>query len=77
MILTLATQIVRINSSVVSRAAELIRVGYGAFDALHIAAAESVAVVLLTTDDRLVKRAARGSGSPRIVQNPVSWNKEE
>jgi hypothetical protein len=48
-------------------------------DALHIAAAESARMdVLLSTDDRLIKRAARGLGNPRIpVQNPVSWIKEQ
>jgi hypothetical protein len=39
------------------------------------AAAESVgADVLLSTDERPIKRAARGLGAPRIqVRNPVSW----
>ena len=49
------------------------------FDALRLAAAESAgADVLLSIDDRLIKRAARGVGTPRIpVRNPVSWSKEQ
>lgn len=43
------------------------------------AAAESAAAdVLLTTDDRFLKRTARKLGNPRIpVQNPLSWIKEQ
>jgi len=34
--------------------------------------------VLLTTDDRFLKRAARGIGSPRVlVLNPVNWLREQ
>jgi len=41
--------------------------GYGDFDALHSSAAEAGnADVLLTTDDRFIKRAARAVGSPRV-----------
>src|ERR1700694_5803636 len=50
----------------------------GAFDALHLSSAEfGDANVLLTTDDRFIKRAARGVGSPRVrVVNPVTWVRE-
>jgi hypothetical protein len=34
--------------------------------------------VLLTTDDRFIKRAARAVGSPRVrVLNPVEWLREQ
>ncbi len=34
--------------------------------------------VMLTTDDRLLKRIARNLGNPRIpVRNPLSWLKEQ
>ena len=57
------------------RAEELRAFGYGAFDAAHLAAAEYHRVdVLLTTDDRLIRRAARGIGTPEVrVVNPVDW----
>ena len=77
-LLTLASNTVEIDDSVVRRAHSLVALGYGPYDALHIAAAESArADVLLTTDDRLIKRATRRLGNPRIpVRNPVSWMKE-
>jgi predicted nucleic acid-binding protein len=74
-LLSLAAKTVEIDGSVEERARELSAAGYGLYDALHLAAAESAGVdVLLTTDDRFFNRAARGGGSPRIsVGNPVSW----
>ena len=70
---------VKIDEVAIRRAQVLVRLRYGPFDALHIASAESAAVdVLLSTDDRLIKQAARGLGSPRIrVRNPVSWIEEQ
>lgn len=70
---------VKVHARVAQRAIELASAGYGAYDALHLAAAESVkADVLLSTDDRFVKRAARGEGNPSIpVRNPVSSVKEQ
>lgn len=78
-LLSLAGQAVEIDDEVTQRARDLGAFGYGLFDALHLAAAESAgADVLLSTDDRLIKRAARGVGAPRIpVRNPVSWSKEQ
>ena len=72
--LTLASITVEIDDAVVRRAHGLVALGYGPLDALHIAAAESAHVdALLTTDDGLIRRAARGLGNPRIqVRNPVS-----
>lgn len=78
-ILSIAKSVVEIDQWIVARTREFITLGYGPFDAFHLAAAESVGVdVLLTTDDRMLRRAARGVGSPRIpVRNPLSWIKEQ
>ena len=78
-ILTLASITVEIDDVTALRAQVLVSLGYGPYDALHVAAAESANIdVMLSTDDRLIKRAARGLGSPRIpVRNPVSWMKEQ
>jgi predicted nucleic acid-binding protein len=77
--LSLTVIIVKIDEAIVLRAQSLVGLGYGPFDALHLAAAESAgADVLLTTDDRLLKRASRKLGNPRIpVRNPLSWIKEQ
>lgn len=60
------------------RAAYLQSLGFGAFDALHLASAElGQADIFLTTDDHLLRRAARCAGKLRIrVRNPVSWYRE-
>ena len=66
-----------------SRSRALHALGYGAFDALHLACAEQARVdVFLTTDDRLLRKAHRKIGSPTIrVENPVSlvqeWNQRD
>ncbi len=77
-LLSLATNTVPLDSQITQRAEELSALGYGAFDALHLSTAEAGnAEALLTTDDRFIKRAARGVGSPRVrVLNPVEWLRE-
>ncbi len=77
--LSFAVKKIAIDDAIAVRAQNLVALGYGPFDALHLAAAESGgADVLLTTDDRLLKRAARKLGNPRIpVRKPVSWIREQ
>ena len=77
-LLLLATNTIPLDGQIIQRAKELESLGYGAFDALHLSSAEAgIAEVLLTTDDRFIKRAARGVGSPRVrVLNPVEWLRE-
>ena len=74
-LLLLATNTILLDIQIIQRARELEAVGYGAFDSLHLSSAETGnANVLLTTDDRFIKRAARAVGSPRVrVLNPVEW----
>lgn len=77
--LSLAVTSIKIDEDIALRAQSLVGLGYGPFDALHLAAAESAgADALLTTDDRFLKRTARKLGNPRIpVRNPLSWIKEQ
>ena len=77
-LLLLATNTIRLDSQIIQRAQQLEALGYGAFDALHLSTAEAGnAEILLTTDDRFLKRAARGVGSPRVrILNPVEWLRE-
>lgn len=69
---------VRIEQSEIERAYELEGLGLKAFDALHIACAESNGVdVFLTTDDRLLRLASRFGAQIRVqVVNPLTWLKE-
>ena len=78
-LLSFAALTIEVDAVVAQRARELNALGYGLFDALHLAAAEAAdADVLLSTDDRFLRRAARGLGNPGVaVQNPVSWIKED
>lgn len=78
-ILGLALRRIEIDEAIAARARILAEFGYGGFDALHLAAAEAAAVdVLLTTDDRMLKRIGRKAGNPGVpVRNPVSWIKEQ
>ena len=77
-LLLLAYAVVGTSQNILQRATGLARIGYGPYDALHLASAESAGVdVLLTTDDRFIRLASRGKGQPRVsVLNPVSWMKE-
>jgi hypothetical protein len=66
------------QSHAAGRSAFLQKLGFGAFDALHLASAEQgQAEVFLTTDDNLLRRAERHRYELRIrVQDPVSWYRE-
>jgi predicted nucleic acid-binding protein len=57
------------------RARELKTLGFSSYDAVHIASAErGRADVFLSTDDRLIKRAAKITQLLRVpVDNPVPW----
>ena len=78
-LLLLATNTIPLDLQTIQRAKEFEAVGYGAFDALHLSSAEASTVeVLLTPDDRFIKRAQRGVGSPCVrVFNPVEWLREQ
>jgi hypothetical protein len=65
-LLSLASTAVELDDALAQRAVEL------------RAAEAAGADVLLSMDDRLIQRAARGIGHPQIpVRNPLSWNKEQ
>ena len=73
-----ADRSVLIEASVVNRASELKEIGFGAYDALHLACAEHCnADVFLTTDDKLLRLARQSSSRLKInVDNPLIWLKE-
>ena len=57
------------------RAKQLEEFGFNIFDALHISCAESCEVdIMLTTDDKLLKKAFKFSDKLKvIVKNPYNW----
>jgi predicted nucleic acid-binding protein len=73
-----ATSKVVVGSSERERGKVLKTLGFGAFDALHIACAESAgADVFLTTDDSLRLRASREASKLGIlIENPAKWYAE-
>lgn len=71
----LARKNVAVGPDQSSRALELQALGFGAFDALHVACAEHAgADVLLTVDDRFLRLAIRLHDTLNVrVENPVVW----
>jgi predicted nucleic acid-binding protein len=67
-----------IEKSIVKRASEFKAIGFGAYDALHLACAEhSNADVFLTTDDKLLRLSRQCSSMLKVkVDNPLIWLKE-
>jgi len=66
---------ITLTEEVFRRAAKLVRLGFKAADALHVASAECMeADVLLTCDDRLIRLGRRNRKELRVaVLDPVSW----
>ena len=73
-----AREVLPLSDSAVERGEELKRMGLKSYDALHVACAEQAQVeVLLTTDDRLVRAAARNARKLKVpVKNPLTWLQE-
>jgi predicted nucleic acid-binding protein len=76
-LLASSTERIILTDETFRRADVLEKLGYEAFDALHLACAEQAQVDgLLTTDDRFIRRVRRGLGNPAIpVENPVNWGR--
>ena len=72
---SLASEKIAANDEIKKRADDLVKQGFKALDAVHIAAAEyHKADVLLTVDDKMRKRCQRGVGNVQIsVENPLYW----
>lgn len=65
---------VMIDEAIMDRARTFNEIGIDAFDALHLATAESVGAVFLTTDDTLIKVIMNHANKISIkVYNPVQW----
>lgn len=71
-------EIFEISEKTLERAEKLSSLGFGEYDALHLASAEnSKADVFLTTDDQLLKIADKNKKRlSLIVTNPVKWLEE-
>ena len=73
-LLQFAQERIMIDEAIVNRARIFCELGIGAFDALHLASAESAGAVFLTTDDTLAKIIMRHADKISIeTHNPVEW----
>jgi predicted nucleic acid-binding protein len=77
-LLAICTERAQLDEFGLRRGEALRKIGYGTFDALHLACAEFARVdVLLTTDDRFLRKVKRGLGKPTVrAMNPVDWKRE-
>jgi predicted nucleic acid-binding protein len=73
---SLAGEVVQINTQIGVRANEFERLGIQSFDALHLACSENNADILLTVDDRLIKKAQAINNLNISVRNPLIWLSE-
>ena len=74
----LAHQVVETTEKILRRAEELEEAGFDSYDAIHLSSAElGKADVFLTTDDQILKVAARKKSLFSFtVKNPVKWLEE-
>lgn len=74
----MGTRRISIDDDQLRRGMVLESLGFGAFDALHVACAEAAgADALLTTDDRFERRARRLQDKLAVrVMNPLTWLRE-
>jgi predicted nucleic acid-binding protein len=77
-LLCFASEVHRPTAVSAERGRQLNLLGYGKLDALHLAMAEEQRCdLLLTTDDRFLRRAMRRLGTPSVrVENPLNYWKE-
>ena len=74
-LLQVAANKVILTEQIDKRSQEIENLGFGLYDSFHIACAESAKVdVLLTTDDRLLKKAIKYEHLLKVkLDNPVTW----
>jgi predicted nucleic acid-binding protein len=71
-----ADVIIALTSEIILRAKAFESSGLKAFDAMHLACAETQADVLLTVDDSFLKKAALLPILRISVKNPLTWLEE-
>ncbi|MEH1930449.1 type II toxin-antitoxin system VapC family toxin [Nostoc sp.] len=74
-LLKLVNSQIILNEQIDKRSQELEKLGFSLYDSFHVACAESAKIdILLTTDDRLLKKAIKYSNILQVkLENPVIW----
>jgi predicted nucleic acid-binding protein len=73
---SLAGKCIQINQKIVIRAKEFEDSGIQTFDAMHLACAENKADILLTTDDKFLKKSLKINNLKIKINNPIKWLEE-
>ena len=73
---SLAINIISLTSMIKDRANYFESFGLQAFDAMHLACAENNSDILLTVDDRFIKKINKISSLEIIIKNPLEWLEE-
>jgi len=77
-LLSITGEYVILTDEIVSRAQKFHEAGFRTFDALHLACAESVDAIFITSDDKIIRTIRNNPNLTRIkVNNPVIWLMEE
>ncbi|HNI62913.1 MAG TPA: hypothetical protein PLF28_05560 [Agitococcus sp.] len=76
LLLTPATENILISTDIIQKAKDFEQAGIKAFDALHLACATFRADILLTVDDKFLKKALTINQSKLRVANPLKWLEE-
>jgi predicted nucleic acid-binding protein len=72
----MAHKTISLTSEIKDRANYFGKFGLQAFDAMHLACAENYSDILLTVDDRFIKKANIVKGFSVKVKNPLQWLEE-
>ena len=74
-VLSIAKKRILINEKIEKRIFDLHKLGFSSYDAAHISSAEQAEVdILLTTDDRLLRKSVRYGNRLKIrLVNPIQW----
>jgi predicted nucleic acid-binding protein len=72
----LADTVIKIDTIIAKRANEIEKRGLQAFDALHLACAESNADIFLTVDDKFLNKAKTFQNINVKISSPLVWLSE-
>jgi predicted nucleic acid-binding protein len=73
---SMASKTISLTSIIKDRANYFDSFGDQAFDAMYLACAENNSDILLTVDDRFIKKANKISGLKVKIKNPLQWLEE-
>ena len=73
---SMAVKTISLTNIIKDRASYFESFGVQAFDAMHLACAENGSDILLTVDDRFIKKANKIDGLKVKIKNPLQWLEE-